>query len=87
MKGLATAALSGLTLGRVLTVAFGMALIIRCERDPAVPGGWITCWVFGGSVAGVKGLAEVAESRGFQRGFNTFNPALKRTRKDEDPTS
>ena len=58
----------------------GVGFTVRCELSPILPGGWPTCWVIGGSVAGVPFAKRLAEKAGFVDGFNTYNPAL---RKDE----
>ena len=83
MKSALASLTAGLTLGRVLTVAFGMALIVRCEMNPIAPIGWVGCWVAGGSVAGIKGLAEIYGAGKYREGLYTYNPALKRPEDDE----
>ena len=72
---------SGITIGTLAAAAFGIALVARCEVGPQPPGGWVGCWLVGGMVAGVPGLARAAEQVGYMRGFNTYNPGL---RKPED---
>ena len=64
----------------------GVAFTVRCELSPALPGGWPTCWVIGGSVAGVPFAKRLAEKSGFVEGYNTYNPALRRKEEDSSPT-
>lgn len=80
---LATAT-AGLTLGRVLTVVFGVGLIVRCEMDPILPGGWMGCWTAGAGVLGIKGLSEAVGKGKFNEGLWTYNPALKRPKDEEE---
>jgi hypothetical protein len=64
----------------------GVAFTVRCELSPSLPGGWPTCWVIGGSVAGVQFFKRLAEKAGFVDGYNTYNPALRRKEEDSNPT-
>lgn len=64
----------------------GVAFTVRCEISPSLPGGWPTCWVIGGSVAGVQFFKRLAEKAGFVDGYNTYNPALRRKEEDSNPT-
>jgi hypothetical protein len=64
----------------------GMAFTARCEMDPILPGGWPTCWVIGGSMAGVPFAKRLAEKAGFVEGYNTYNPALRAKKEDDEPT-
>jgi hypothetical protein len=64
----------------------GLAFTVRCELSPTLPGGWPTCWVIGGSVAGVPFFKRMAERSGFVEGYNTYNPALRRKEEDSNPT-
>jgi hypothetical protein len=65
----------------------GVAFTVRCELTPILPGGWPTCWVIGGSVAGVPFAKRLAEKAGFVDGFNTYNPALRREEHSDTPES
>ena len=69
----------------------GIAFTARCEIGPPVPGGWPTCWVMGGAIAGVPFAKKIAEKSGFVEGYNTYNPALHRrsrpVRKPEEDSS
>ena len=64
----------------------GLAFTVRCEHSPTLPGGWPTCWVIGGSVAGVPFAKRLAEKSGFVDGYNTYNPALRRKEEESHPT-
>ena len=64
----------------------GLAFTVRCEHSPTLPGGWPTCWVIGGSVAGVPFAKRLAEKSGFVDGYNTYNPALRRKEEESSPT-
>jgi hypothetical protein len=65
----------------------GVAFTVRCELNPILPGGWPTCWVIGGSVAGVPFAKRLAEKAGFVEGYNTYNPALRKSKdEDDEPT-
>jgi hypothetical protein len=64
----------------------GVAFTVRCEISPSLPGGWPTCWVIGGSVAGVQFFKRLAEKAGFVDGYNTYNPALRRKEEDSNST-
>jgi|LakMenEpi03Aug12_release.lakeMendotaPanAssembly.Ray.scaffolds.fasta_scaffold916512_2 hypothetical protein len=63
----------------------GVAFTVRCEISPSLPGGWPTCWVIGGSVAGVQFFKRLAEKAGFVDGYNTYNPALRRKEEESNP--
>jgi hypothetical protein len=69
----------------VWLVLAGVAFTVRCELSPTLPGGWPTCWVIGGSVAGVPFAKRLAEKSGFVEGYNTYNPALRR-KEESNPT-
>ena len=77
--------LSGVTISTLAAAAFGIALVARCEVGPQPPGGWVSCWLVGGMVAGVPGLAKAAEQVGYLRGFNTYNPGLRKPEDDLPP--
>ena len=64
----------------------GVAFTARCEMDPILPGGWPTCWIIGGSIAGVPFAKRLAEKAGFVDGYNTYNPALEKKDEDDEPT-
>jgi len=64
----------------------GVAFTVRCELSPSLPGGWPTCWVIGGSVAGVQFFKRLAEKAGFVDGYNTYNPALRRKEEESNST-
>jgi hypothetical protein len=64
----------------------GFAFTVRCELSPTLPGGWPTCWVIGGSVAGVPCFKRMAEKSGFVEGYNTYNPALRREEEESNAT-
>ena len=70
----------------VWLVLAGVAFTVRCELSPTLPGGWPTCWVIGGSVAGVPFAKRLAEKSGFVDGYNTYNPALRRKEEESSPT-
>jgi hypothetical protein len=78
---------SSLTAGHLAAAVFGMALIGRCEVGPPPPGGWIACWLGGGLVAGVPGLAQAAQQIGYLRGYNTYNPNIKEPQQIDRPQS
>jgi hypothetical protein len=63
----------------------GVGFTVRCELSPILPGGWPTCWVIGGSVAGVPFAKRLAEKAGFVDGFNTYNPALRKEDEETKP--
>lgn len=69
--------LGTITAGHLAAAVFGLALIGRCEVGPPPPGGWIVCWLGGGLVAGVPGIAQAAQQIGYLRGYNTYNPDLQ----------
>lgn len=77
--------LSTITAGHLAAAVFGLALIGRCEVGPPPPGGWIVCWLGGGLVAGVPGLATAAQQIGYLKGFNTYNPDLKAPQQIDRP--
>ncbi len=81
MKAVASAVF-GIPASAWLALA-GVGFTVRCEMSPDLPGGWPTCWVIGGSVAGVPFAKRMAEKAGFAAGYNTYNPAL---RKEEETT-
>ncbi len=76
---------AGVTISTLAAAAFGIALVARCEVGPQPPGGWISCWLVGGIVAGVPGLAKTAEQVGYLRGYNTYNPVLRKPEDDGPP--
>jgi hypothetical protein len=78
---------SSLTVGQLAAAVFGVALIARCEVGPPPPGGWIVCWLGGGLVAGVPGLAQAAQQIGYLRGYNTYNPDIKEPQPIDRPQS
>jgi hypothetical protein len=84
LDSIKSALLSGVTAGSFWAAAFGVAFLVRCEASPTLPGGWATCWVFGGAIAGVPYAKMIAERAGFEKGFNTYNPALKRPEDEEN---
>ena len=61
----------------------GVVFTVRCEFTPTLPGGWPTCWIIGGSIAGVPFAKRLAEKGGFVDGYNTYNPALRRKEEDQ----
>lgn len=83
-QSLLTWAGSGLTFGRVLTVAFGLALIVRCEKEPILPGGWMGCWTAGAGIIGIKGFSEAVSAGKFQEGLWTYNAALRPPKREDE---
>ena len=77
----------GITAGQLVAAVFGVALIARCELGPQPPGGWIVCWLAGGLVAKVPGLAQAAQQIGYLKGYNTYNPSLKEPQSTDRPVS
>jgi hypothetical protein len=61
-----------------LSVLAGTAYIIDCRRSG---GGIDQCWLTGLPIAGLGGAA----GGGFQAGYRTPNPALRRQRSVDDP--
>ena len=76
-------AMVAVTAGQYWAAVFGITFLIRCEFTPTLPGGYPTCWVIGGAIAGVPFAKRMAERAGFAEGFNTYNPALKRPEDEE----
>jgi len=71
----------------ICTALFGMAFLVRCEHSPSLPGGWPSCWMIGGSIAGVPFMKKMAEKAGFTEGYNTYNPLLRKPREEEEPSA
>lgn len=70
--------LAKLTISALATSIFGVAFIYRCEQDPTLPGGYVSCWIVGGAIAGVPLAQRIVDKSKFLDGFNTYNPALRR---------
>jgi hypothetical protein len=75
-----------LTTSVVATTMFGVAFLIRCEHSPTLPGGWPSCWIVSGSIMGVPFMKSMAEKAGFVNGYNTYNPALRKPREEDEVT-
>lgn len=70
---------------KIGAIIFGIGYGVRCEiaynySPTSVPLGWNQCWVTAGITAGLP-IEAMAEGAGFNRGFNTYNPNLRATRK------
>jgi hypothetical protein len=83
MKLSSAAIIFGISASAWLALA-GVAFTVRCELSPTLPGGWPTCWVIGGSIAGVPFAQRLAEKAGFVNGYNTYNPALHKKREEDE---
>lgn len=73
-----------ITIATLGSIVFGLAFIYRCELSPVLPGGWPTCWTVGGAIAGVPFVKRMAEKQGFVEGYNTYNPALRKPREEDE---
>lgn len=77
--------------GSKLALLLGLLFILRCEYgnfQEGKPENWIICWSGGAGIAGItKGVElarEAGKEKGFSEGFNTYNPALKRPKDEEE---